>query len=232
MAADESEARRIPYRPAPHDEAEMRVRAGDFYAEMDGRRSVREFSSRPVPRELIELAIQTASTAPSGAHRLPWRFVAIDDPVTKHRIRIAAEVEERRNYGERMTAEFREAIGPLGTTAEKPYLEIAPWLVVVFEEAFLIRSDDSRRPNYYVRESVGIACGLFIAALHHMGLATLPHTPSPMGFLTEICARPENERPMLLLPIGYPSAGATVPDLLRKPLSQVAVWNPPANKND
>ena len=230
MAADERPP--VPYRPPRRDEAELLARAEGFYREMDGRRSVREFSGRPVPREAIELAMRTASTAPSGAHRQPWRFVAIDDPAIKARIRLAAEEEERRNYGERMTDEFREAVAPFGTGPEKPFLEIAPWLVVVFEQPFLIDPDGSRRPNYYVRESAAIACGMFIAALHHMGLATLPHTPSPMGFLGDICGRPENERAMLLFPVGYPADDATVPDLQRKSLDEIAVWNPSADQNE
>ncbi len=232
MAADDAPTRPVPYRPPRREEAELLARAEAFYRELDGRRSVREFSPRGVPREAIELAIQTASTAPSGAHRQPWRFVAIDDPAIKTRIRLAAEAEERRNYGERMTDEFRAAVAPLGTGPEKPFLEIAPWLVVVFEQPVLIDPDGSRRPNYYVRESAALACGMFIAALHHMGLATLPHTPSPMGFLREICGRPENERAMLLFPVGYPADDATVPDLQRKSLDEVAVWNPPAEPND
>jgi iodotyrosine deiodinase len=229
MAGDERPNPPIPYRPPQRDEAELLARAEGFYREMDGRRSVREFSERAVPREAIELAIRTASTAPSGAHRQPWRFVAIDEPGIKARIRREAEEEERRNYAERMTEEFLEAVAPFGTGPEKPFLEIAPWLVVVFEQPFLVDPDGSRRPNYYVRESVAIACGLFVAALHHMGLATLPHTPSPMGFLGDICGRPENERAMLLFPVGYPADDATVPDLRRKSLDEVAVWNPAAN---
>ncbi|MDP6350291.1 MAG: nitroreductase family protein [Chloroflexota bacterium] len=232
MAADERPNPAVPYRMPRRDEGELLDRAAGFYREMDGRRSVREFSERSVPREAIELAIRTASTAPSGAHRQPWRFVAIDDPAIKTRIRHAAEVEERRNYGERMTDEFRGAVAPLGTGPEKPFLEIAPWLVVVFEQPFLIDSDGTRRPNYYVRESAAIACGLFVAALHHMGLATLPHTPSPMGFLGDICGRPENERAILLFPVGYAADDATVPDLRRKSLDEVAVWNPAANRNE
>jgi nitroreductase len=204
----------------------MLRRAVEFHAEMNSRRSVRHFAPDPVPRRLIELAIETAATAPSGAHRQPWRFVAVDDPALKRQIRQAAETEERRSYEERMTDEWREALAPLGTTWEKPYLEIAPWLVVVFEEIHGVAPDGRTVRNYYVKESVGIACGLFIAALHHMGLATLTHTPSPMGFLTRILGRPENERPYILFPVGYAAPAARVPDLRRKPLGDVAVWNP------
>lgn len=224
----------IPYRPPRLPEDEMLRRAADFYAEMDRRRSVRHFSSEPVSRKLVEFAIRTASSAPSGAHRQPWRFVAVDDPILKRRIRIAAEEEERRNYeGGRMPEEWLEALLPLGTTWQKPYLEMAPWLVVVFEETHGgARADGTPRKNYYVKESVGIACGLFIAAIHHMGLVTLTHTPSPMGFLSRILGRPRNEKPYILFPIGYPSPEAEVPDIQRRPLEEVAVWNPAPPPSD
>jgi len=209
----------------PGDEMERRAR--DLYAELDRRRSVRDFSTEAVPRELIELAIRTASTAPSGAHRQPWRFVAVSDPALKRRIREAAEEEERANYeGGRFPDEWLEALAPLGTDWHKPHLEDAPWLVVVFEELFGYDEAGGKRKNYYVKESVGIACGLFIAALHHMGLVTLTHTPSPMRFLGEILGRPKNEKPYILFPVGFPAAGATVPDLRRKGLEEVAVWDP------
>jgi len=204
----------------------MLQRARHFYAEMEARRSVRHFSEEPVPRELVELAIQTASTAPSGAHRQPWRFVIVGDGSTKRRIRIAAEQEERESYERRMSAEWLEAIGPLGTDWHKPYLEQAPWLVVIFEEAWGVNEDGSRRKNFYVKESVGIACGMFIAAIQTMGLVTLTHTPSPMGFLSDILGRPENERPYILFPVGYAAADVKVPNLRRKPLDEIAVWNP------
>lgn len=217
----------IPYRPERLDSVEMHRRARSFYAEMDARRSVRHFSPDPVPRELIELAIRTASTAPSGAHRQPWRFVAVDEPELKKEIREAAEAEERKNYqGGRFPEEWIEALEPIGTTWKKPYLETAPWLVVVFEELFGYEDDGSKRKNYYVKESVGIACGMFITALHHMGLATLTHTPSPMRFLGEILGRPKNEKPYILFPVGYPADDARVPDLRRKSLDEVALWNP------
>ncbi len=209
------------------DPEEMRRRARTFYRQMDRRRSVREFSDQPVDRELIELAIQTASTAPSGAHRQPWLFVAVDDPAIKKQIRLAAEREERENYeGGRMPPAWREALEPLGTTSHKPYLETAPWLVVVFEELFGYLPDGNKRKNYYVKESVGIACGIFIAALHQMGLATLTHTPSPMRFLGEILGRPRNEKAYILFPVGYPAPGVEVPDLERKSLEEISLWNP------
>ncbi|MCA9598753.1 MAG: nitroreductase family protein [Myxococcales bacterium] len=223
MASDEHPF--IPYRTERLEPEEMLTRGQAFFAEMNQRRSCRFFSEEPVPRAAIELAIQAASTAPSGAHRQPWRFVAISDANTKRRIRIAAEEEERISYeGGRMPPEWREALAPLGTDWHKPYLETVPWLVVVFEETFGQLPDGARRKNYYVKESVGIACGLFIAALHRMGLATLTHTPSPMGFLSEILGRPANEKPFILFPVGYPAADAKVPDLRRKQLSEVALF--------
>jgi len=205
----------------------MLRRARALFIRMNARRSVRDFAPDPVPRELIELAIATASTAPSGAHRQPWRFVAVNDPLIKREIRVAAEAEERESYeGGRMPPDWREALAPLGTGWEKPFLETVPWIVVVFEEVHGIAADGTPRKNYYVKESVGIACGLFITALHEMGLATLTHTPSPMGFLSRILGRPANERPYILFPIGFPAPAAAVPDLRRKGLDEVAVWNP------
>ena len=204
----------------------MLRRARDFHERMETRRSVRLFRTDLVPREIIELAIMTASSAPSGAHRQPWRFVAVSDPETKRQIRVAAEAEERASYEGRMSPEWLEALAPLGTDWRKPFLETVPWIVVVFEEVHGITEDGRVRKNFYVKESVGIACGLFIAALHTMGLATLPHTPSPMAFLSRILGRPENERPFILFPIGYPAPGAEVPNLRRKTLDEVAVWDP------
>ena len=221
-----SEPAFVPYdyqRPAAD---EMTRRADAFYDQMNQRRSVREFSSDEVPQALIERAILTASTAPSGAHRQPWRFVAVSDAETKRRIRIAAEQEEKETYDHRMPDEWRAALEPIGTNWEKPYLEIVPWIVVLFEEVHGVQPDGSPRKNYYVKESVGIAAGLFIAALHQMGLATLTHTPSPMGFLRDILGRPKNDRPFILFPVGYPAEGTEVPNLTRKSLEEVAVWNP------
>lgn len=216
----------IPYRPRRIDNALMLQRAEAFYSLMNARRSVREFSPDPVPRELIEIAIQTASTAPSGAHRQPWKFVAVSDPTIKRRIRLAAEEEERKSYEGRMPDEWLEALRPLGTDWRKPFLEVVPWVVVVFEELYGVDEAGQKHKNYYVPQSVGIACGFFIAALHQMGLATLTHTPSPMAFLGEILGRPKNERPFILFPIGYPAPEAQVPDLERKALAEVAIWNP------
>ncbi len=214
----------IPYRPPRIPEPELLERAQLFYELMDGRRTVRMFSPDPVPREAIERAIATASTAPSGAHRQPWTFVVIGEAGIKRQIREAAEAEERTNYeGGRLPDDWREALEPLGTDSHKEFLEIVPWIVVLFEHRYGFDSDGTRRKNYYVKESVGIACGLFITALHQMGLATLTHTPSPMAFLTKVLRRPENERPFALLPIGYPAPDCEVPDLTRKPLDQVMV---------
>ena len=205
---------------------ETRRRAESFFELMDRRRSLRHFSGEPVPRELIETAIRTASTAPSGAHRQPWQFVVVGDPGIKHQIRVAAEAEERKSYEERMPDEWLQALAPLGVDWHKPFLEIVPWIVVVFEELYGFDEEGRKRKNYYVRESVGIACGLFIAALHNMGLATLTHTPSPMGFLRDILGRPKNEKPYILFPIGYPAPDAEVPDLRRKTLEEVSIWDP------
>lgn len=223
----------VPYRPEALDPEEMKRRADSFLELMDGRRSVRDFSSKPVPRDLIETAIRTASTAPSGAHRQPWRFVAVDDPAIKREIRIAAEAEEKKSYEGRMPPEWLEALAPLGTDWRKPFLETVPWLVVVFEELYAVGSDGAKRKNYYVPQSVGLSCGLFIAALHNMGLATLTHTPSPMRFLQRILGRPKNERPFILFPVGYPAPEARVPDLRRKSLDEIALWNPrPPSEDD
>jgi nitroreductase len=204
---------------------EMRARAERFLRLMQQRRSVRAFSDRPVARVLIERALRTAGTAPSGAHRQPWRFVAVDDPQIKREIREAAEEEERKSYEERMSDEWLEALAPLGTDWRKPFLETAPWLVACFAESYGRTGDGERVKNYYVQESCGIACGLFIAALHHMGLATLTHTPAPMRFLGELLDRPDNERPYILFPVGYPAEGAEVPDIERKPLGEIVQWN-------
>ena len=205
-----------------HDEAEMRRRALEFHARMDQRRSVRMLSDEPVPQELIELAVMAASTAPSGAHQQPWSFVATCDPELKRQIREAAEAEERINYEEnRMNAAWQAELAPLGTDWHKEFLEIAPWIVVLFEQRFGVRDDGSKRTHYYVKESCGIAAGMFITALHHMGLATLTHTPSPMAFLTRLLGRSERERPFVLFPIGYPIDGCQVPRLERKSLEEV-----------
>ena len=204
--------------------ADQRERALSFLAEASRRRTTRHFARDPVPRELIELAIRAAGTAPSGAHQQPWTFVAVSDPALKARIRAAAEAEERRNYGGRMPAEWLEALAPLGTDEHKAHLTDAPWVVVLFRRTHGVRADGGRRAHYYTQESCGIAAGFFVAAVHHMGLATLTHTPTPMGFLGALLERPPNEKAMLVMPVGYPADGARVPDLARKPLDEIAVW--------
>ncbi|MEM8556614.1 MAG: nitroreductase family protein [Bacteroidota bacterium] len=207
-----------------HPPEEMAARAEAFFAEMDQRRSVREFSDQPVPRALIEHAIRTASTAPSGAHMQPWTFVAVSNPATKRQIREAAEKEEYESYHGRMSDEWLDALAPIGTDWQKPFLETVPWIVVLFAQNYGRDDAGAKVKHYYVQESCGIAAGFFIAALHRMGLATLTHTPSPMRFLGELLGRPANERPYILFPVGYPAADAQVPDLQRKSLDDIAVW--------
>lgn len=207
-------------------EPEMLVRSRAFHAEMDRRRSVRHFSDEPVPLEVIDECLLAASTAPSGAHFQPWTFAVVTDPTIKRQVREAAEVEERENYDGRMTEEWLAVLEPLGTNAEKPFLEIAPVLIVVFRQLWGER-DGERHKHYYTQESVGIASGFLLAALHHAGLATLTHTPSPMGFLQRILQRPENERAYLLIPVGYPAEDCEVPDLQRKTLAEIKVSGAP-----
>lgn len=214
----------IPYHGADLTVDEQRRRAETFHREMNGRRSVRYFSDKPVPRDLIETAIRTASTAPSGAHRQPWTFVMSGDPEIKRRIRVAAEEEERVNYeGGRLPDHWLQALEPLGTDWHKDFLETVPWVVVLFEQRYGVDERGGQLHHFYVKESCGIAAGMFIAALHHMGLATLTHTPSPMRFLTRLLGRPENERPFCMFPIGYPADDCVVPDLRRKALAEVMV---------
>lgn len=204
--------------------AEMRRRAADFYALMQRRRSVRDFSDRPVPRDLIENAIRAAGTAPSGANLQPWHFVVISDPALKQQIRLEAEKEERAFYAERAPQAWLEALAPLGTDPNKPFLETAPYLIAIFALSYGLTPGGRRVKNYYVAESVGIASGILITALHQAGLATLTHTPSPMGFLNQILNRPRNERPFLLLVVGYPAEKAMVPDIGKKSLAEIATF--------
>ena len=206
------------YREYPKDE--MAQRARKFYAEMDRRRTVRQFSDRPVPRQVIEYCLKTAGTAPSGANRQPWQFVVVSDAVVKRRIRESAEQEERDFYERRAPDDWIEALAALGTDDRKPFLETAPYLIAVFAQRYVETADGRHLHNYYVTESVGLATGLLIAAIHHAGLVSLTHTPSPMGFLNEILERPSSERPFLLLVVGYPAEDAVVPDISRKSLDE------------
>jgi nitroreductase len=205
-----------------YDPQEMLRRAAEFRADIQRRRTIRDFSDRAVPRQVIEDCVAAAASAPSGANMQPWRFVAVADAAIKHRIRVAAEDEERHFYEHRASEEWLDALAPLGTDADKPFLETAPWLIAVFEERWGLTDGGERRKHYYPTESVGIATGFLIAALHNAGLATLTHTPSPMKFLNEILGRSRNERPFLLLVTGYPSETVRVPDISRKPLGEVA----------
>ncbi|MCH7903090.1 MAG: nitroreductase family protein [Armatimonadetes bacterium] len=212
----------IPYRPEriPVERGIATLQAEFKIA--DNRRSVRQFSPDHVPREMIETAIKIASTAPSGAHKQPWHFVAIQDKDVRARVKVEAERAERKFYDKLAPKEWLEALEPLGTDFNKNYLTVAPWLVVVFRRDYDVLPDGTRAKNYYMTESVGIAVGFFIQALHKAGLATLTHTPAPMTFLREVCNRPKNEKPFVLMPVGYPADDCVVPDLARKPLSEVA----------
>lgn len=204
-----------PYRPDSSPESAARA----FYDIMSKRRTVRMFSDKPVSRETIETIVRAAGTAPSGANKQPWRFVAVSDPALKAKIRVAAEEEEREFYHRRVSQEWRDDLAPFATDEHKPFLEIAPWLIVVFK---MMKTDDEGQ-TYYVNESVGIAVGLLLAAAQHAGLATLTHTPSPMKFLTDVLGRPAHERPYLLIPVGYPADDCVVPDISRKPLEDILV---------
>lgn len=199
---------------------EQLKRADEFFEILSRRRTVREYSDRDVPLELIEKAVATAGTAPSGANMQPWRFVVVRDPAIKSKIREAAEKEERESYHGRMSEKWLRRLAPLGTDENKPFLEIAPYLIVVFRITS-VEENGETEPTYYSQESVGIAVGLLLAALHNMGLATLTHTPSPMKFLQEILGRPRNEVPFVLIPVGFPADGATVPNIERKPLDEI-----------
>jgi iodotyrosine deiodinase len=210
----------ISYENKNLDSATILENVSSFYAQMDARRSVRDFSDKPVSQEVIEKIIQTASTAPSGAHKQPWTFVAIQNPEIKSEIRKAAEKEEYESYTKRMTDEWKDDLKPLGTDWQKPFLEIAPWLIVMFSQT----TAPDKTKHYYVQESCGIAAGFLIAAIYQAGLCTLTHTPSPMNFLKKILNRPDNERPYLLLPVGFASDNCYVPDIQRKTLSEVSVF--------
>jgi nitroreductase len=215
----------IPYQHQFFSEEEMVARSHAFYEEMDCRRTLREFSDRPVPKEVIENIILAASTAPSGAHKQPWTFCVVSDPEIKKAIRIAAEEEEFTNYNGRMSSEWLKDLEAFDTDWHKPFLETAPYLIVVFKRAYEFTPEGEQRKNYYVVESVGIAIGLLLAAIQKAGLVALTHTPSPMNFLQKILNRPENERPFLLIPVGFPADEAQVPDIQRKKLEDISVWH-------
>ena len=214
----------VSYSHETFPEEEMLQRSKDFYQWMNRRRTVRDFSSKPVTKEVIEQILLTASTAPSGAHKQPWTFCVVGDPKLKSEIRRAAEKEEYESYTSRMSEEWLEDIKPLQTDWQKPFLEVAPYLIVVFKKVYDLLPDGKKRNNYYVNESVGLACGFLLAAIHHAGLVALTHTPSPMNFLTTILKRPENERPFLLIPVGYPHEETFVPKLERKVLQDIACF--------
>jgi nitroreductase len=207
-----------------YSEDEMQVRAREFYEEMKRRRTVRDFSSRPVPREIIEQCLLTAGTAPNGANMQPWRFVAVSDPEIKRQIRVRAEEVERDFYHRRAPKYWLEALAPLGTDEHKPYLEEAPYLIVIFSLRHTVLPDGTIKKHYYIAESVGIATGMLIAALHRAGLACLTHTPSPMTFLRDVLGRPKEETPYLILVTGYPKEGAQVPEITKKGLGEIAVF--------
>lgn len=208
-----------------YPEPDMIRRAQWFHGEMNRRRTVRDFSDRPVPRAVIEACLSAAGTAPSGANLQPWHFAVIADPAIKREIRAAAEAEEREFYANRAPAAWLAALAPLGTDPNKPFLETAPYLIAVFTQNWSTGADGIRLKHYYAPDSVGIATGLLIGALHHAGLATLTHTPSPMGFLARILGRPASEKPFVLLVTGYPAADARVPDIKRKTLAEIASWH-------
>ena len=216
--------RHVSYEQEVYSQSTMIKRSTDFYNWLDIRRSVREFSSKPVPKEVIDHLIMSASTAPSGAHKQPCTFCAVSNPALKSKIREAAEIEEKESYENRMSERWKNDLKPLATDIHKPFLEVAPWLIIVFKQVYEFDETGAKHNNYYVNESVGIACGLLIAAIHNAGLVTLTHTPSPMNFLTKILDRPSNERAFLLLPVGYAKQPVYVPDLERKKLDQVGVY--------
>lgn len=219
----DAQARFLPIEFTRHAPEEMLRRARAFRTELEARRSVRFFSDEAIPDGVLDECVRAAGSAPSGAHRQPWTFVVVTDAALKREIRIAAEAEERETYDHRMTDEWRAALHPLGTDWQKPFLETAPALIAVFRHAWGLGEEGGRQTNYYTQESVGIATGFLLAALHVAGLGTLTHTPSPMGFLGQVLERPEHERAFLLIPVGYPARDCVVPDLVRKPLDEIRV---------
>jgi nitroreductase len=217
-----------PYRPARAcTDDEMKRRAAEFYADIRQRRTVRQFSDRPVPREVVEDCLRAAGTAPNGANMQPWHFVVVSDPGLKRKIREGAEAEEHDFYHHKAPPEWLDALAPLGTDEHKPFLETAPYLIVIFAQSHGLRADGGTFKHYYARESVGIATGILITALHHAGLVSLTHTPSPMGFLNDLLGRPGNERPFLILVVGHPAEDARVPAITKKPLGEIATFVSP-----
>ncbi len=214
----------IQYAHPRYEATEMQRRSDDFHTWMDQRRTVRDFSEMPIPVSVLENLVKTASTAPSGAHKQPWTFCLVTDPAMKKEIRIAAEAEEKVSYDGRMSDEWLQDLAPLQTDLHKPFLETAPCLIVVFRRSFEWTNDGKKKQNYYVSESCGLACGFLLAAVHHAGLVALTHTPSPMNFLSQLLKRPENEKPFLLIPVGYPADDCWVPDLQRKQPEQIIAW--------
>lgn len=214
----------VSYQKETYSEIEIVKRSKAFYEWMDKRRSVRDFSDKPIPKEVIESILLSASTAPSGAHKQPWTFVVVSNPEIKKQIRIAAEAEEKESYENRMSDEWKKDLEHLATDWQKPFLEIAPYLIIVFKRSFEVEDNNHKHQNYYVTESCGLACGFLLSAIHDAGLVALTHTPSPMNFLSKILERPSNEKPYLLIPVGYPLEECWVPDLKRKELSDIAVW--------
>lgn len=214
----------VAYTKETFGESKTVERSFDFFSWMNRRRTVRDFSDKTVPKEVIENIIKTASTAPSGAHKQPWTFCVISNADLKSKIREAAEKEERESYEGRMSDEWIKDLEPLGTDWHKPFLDIAPYLIIVFKRSYEFENDGSKHQNYYVTESVGLACGFLLAAIHNAGLAALTHTPSPMNFLSKILNRPENEKPFLLIPVGYAADECFVPNIERKTIDEIAVW--------
>lgn len=214
----------VEYSKETYPEEEVLERSRSFYQWMDKRRTVREFSDKPIPKEVIDQLLLTASTAPSGAHKQPWTFCVVSNPALKKEIREAAEKEEFESYNSRMSPEWLDDLRPLQTDWQKPFLEIAPYLIIVFKRAYDMDADGSKKNNYYVNESVGLAAGFLLTAIHHAGLVALTHTPSPMNFLTKLLDRPANERPVLLIPVGYPKEETYVPQLKRKTLEEIAIY--------
>jgi len=213
----------VSYTKTTYEPDVMEARSKAFLNFMDTRRTVRDFSAKPIPESVIEHILLSASTAPSGAHKQPWTFCVVKNPEIKKQIRIAAEIEEQESYSHRMSEEWLQDLAPLGTDANKAFLEIAPYLIVVFKRSYEL-INNKKHQNYYVTESCGIACGFLLAAIHDAGLVALTHTPSPMNFLSKILERPENEKPFLLIPIGYPAAECWVPDLVRKNITDICIW--------